>query len=168
MSTFIFFDQDGSYAPITDVIDVDKFLVLLEEISNLYADEARGASKRAKAKLAAGARHIKKKGILKDLLNAFLDRGDYDSLAQFMRRIIMVGMMHFQDPYNFDLERVQHCDINYAVPDGRIIPFCTMNTIHRGRVEEKFSMPVDQWRTGHKPTKVEEDSISKPFTAEDL
>ncbi len=166
MSTFIFIDEDGSYKPITEVINVDAFIGLLEEISNLYADGARGASKRAKAKLAAGARHIKKKGILKDLLSAFLDRGDYDSLAKFMRRIIMLGMMHFQDPYNFDLERIQHCDINYAVPDGRIIPFCTMNTIHRSRVEDKFAKPIDEWRNSHKPTEVEEESLSKPFVAE--
>ncbi len=165
MSTFIFIDEDGSYKPITEVINVDKFLVLLEEIANLYADQKSAAGARAKAKLAAGARHIKKKGILKDLLSAFLNRGDYDSLAQFMRRIIMLGMMHFQDPYNFDLERVQHCDVNYAVPDGRIIPFCTMNTIHRSRIEEKFSKPIDEWRKGHKPTQVEEESISKPFTS---
>jgi uncharacterized radical SAM superfamily Fe-S cluster-containing enzyme len=167
MSTFIFIDEDGSYKPITDVINVDAFLGLLEEIANLYADEARGASKRAKAKLAAGARHIKKKGILKDLLGAFLDRGDYGSLAKFMRRIIMIGMMHFQDPYNFDLERIQHCDVNYAVPDGRIIPFCTMNTIHRSRTEDKFGMPLSAWRETRKPSQVEEDSISKPFVAED-
>ena len=166
MATFIYIDDDGDYRPITDLIDVDKFLVLLEEIANLYANEARGASKRAKAKLAAGARHIKKKGLIKDLLSAFLNRGDYESLAKLMRRIIMVGMMHFQDPYNFDLERVQHCDINYSVPDGRIIPFCTMNTIHRSRVEKKFSKTIDEWRSGHKPSQVEEDSISKPYEGE--
>ncbi|MGY5864249.1 MAG: radical SAM protein [Candidatus Thorarchaeota archaeon] len=166
MATFIYIEDDGSYRPITDLIDVDKFLILLEEIANLYADEARGASKRAKAKLAAGARHIKKKGLIKDLLGAFLSRGDYESLAKLMRRIIMVGMMHFMDPYNFDLERVSHCDINYSVPDGRIIPFCAMNTIHRSRVEEKFSKPIEEWRKGHKPSQVEEDSISKPYSSE--
>jgi uncharacterized radical SAM superfamily Fe-S cluster-containing enzyme len=166
MSTFIYIDDDGDYKPITDVIDVDKFLLLLEDIANLYANEARGASKRAKAKLAAGARHIKKKGLIKDLLSAFLNRGDYDSLAKLMRRVIMIGMMHFQDPYNFDLERVQHCDINYSVPDGRIIPFCTMNTIHRSRIEKKFSKTIDEWRSGHKPNQVEEESISKPYTSD--
>jgi len=30
----------------------------------------------------------------------------------------MVGLMHFQDPYNFDLERLERCGIHYAVPDG--------------------------------------------------
>jgi len=163
MSTFIYINEDGSYEPITNLIDVSKFLVLLADIANLFAEEKMGASKRAKAKLAAGARHIKRKGIIKDLLSAFLNRGDYESLAKFMRRIIMVGLMHFQDPYNLDLERIQHCDVNYSVPDGRIIPFCTMNTIHRSRVEEKFSQPLDEWRSRHKPSQVEEDSISKPY-----
>ena len=164
MSTFIYINEDGDYEPITNLIDVSKFLVLLEDISNLFAEQKTGASARAKAKLAAGARHIKRKGIIKDLLSAFLNRGDYESLAKFMRRIIMIGMMHFQDPYNLDLERVQHCDVNYAAPDGRIIPFCTMNTIHRSRLEDKFAQPLDQWRNRHKPSQVEEDSISKPYT----
>ncbi|TFG14013.1 radical SAM protein [Candidatus Thorarchaeota archaeon] len=163
MSTFLYINDDGSYEPITNLIDVDKFIQLLEDIANLYADEKMAASKRAKAKLAAGIRHIKRKGIMKDLLSAFLRRGDYSSLSKFMERVIMIGMMHFQDPYNFDLERVQHCDINYSVPDGRIIPFCTMNTIHRSRVEKKFSMPIEDWRGRHKPDKVEEESISKPY-----
>ncbi len=163
MSTFLYINDDGSYEPITNLIDVDKFIQLLEGIANLYADDKMAASKRAKAKLAAGIRHIKRKGIMKDLLSAFLSRGDYGSLSTFMERVIMIGMMHFQDPYNFDLERVQHCDINYSVPDGRIIPFCTMNTIHRSRVEKKFSMPIEEWRGRHRPDNVEEDSISKPY-----
>lgn len=165
MSTFIWINEDGNYEPITNLIDVAKFIELLEDISNLYAEEKRGASARAKAKLAAGIRHFKRKGILKDLLSAFLNRGDYESLAKFMRRVIMIGLMHFQDPFNFDLERIQHCDVNYAVPDGRIIPFCTMNTIHRSRVEDKFAIPVSEWRGKHKPTQVEEESISKPYEA---
>ena len=164
MSTFIYIDDDGSYRPITDLIDIDRFIDLFVDISNIYADKKKGASKRAKAKIAAGLRHVKDRGMLKGLVSLFLKTGDYESLSEFMKRIIMIGMMHFQDPYNLDLERVQHCDINYAVPDGRIIPFCTMNTIHRSRVEKKFSVPVKEWRAGHKPTKVEEDSLSKPYT----
>ncbi len=166
MATFIYVNEDGSYEPITNLIDVDRFLQLFTDISNMFADHKRYARKRAKAKLAAGIRFIKRKGIMKDLLVAFLNRGDYESLAKLMRRVIMIGMMHFQDPFNFDLERVQHCDINYAVPDGRIVPFCTMNTIHRSRVEEKFSITIDEWRERHRPTQVEEDSISRPYGSE--
>jgi uncharacterized radical SAM superfamily Fe-S cluster-containing enzyme len=166
MSTFIYINDDGSYRPITNLMDIDRFIELFVDISNLYADKKKGASKRAKVKLAAGIRHIKDKGMLSQLIKAFLKTGDYLTLADFMNHVIMIGMMHFQDPYNFDLERVQHCDINYAVPDGRIIPFCTMNTIHRPRVEKKFSVSIDEWRARHKPSKVEEDSLSKPYTGE--
>ena len=66
------------------------------------------------------------------------------------------------DAYNMDLERVQHCPINYATPDGRLIPFCTYNTIHRQEVEHKFGMTFDEWRDSHKPTKMEEETITKP------
>ncbi|TFG10376.1 radical SAM protein [Candidatus Thorarchaeota archaeon] len=165
MSTFLYIEDDGSYEPITELIDVEKFIELFAEISNLYADEKRAASKRAKAKLAAGIRHIKRKGVMLNLLKAFLNRGDYDSLSEFMERVIMIGMMHFQDPYNIDLERVQHCDINYSVPDGRIIPFCTMNTIHRAHLEKKFGIPIEEWRKRSKPDKMEEESITKPYTS---
>jgi uncharacterized radical SAM superfamily Fe-S cluster-containing enzyme len=46
------------------------------------------------------------------------------------------------DPYNFDLERVQRCGIHYGIPDGRIIPFCTMNSIHRMQIEKQFAKPI--------------------------
>ena len=166
MSTFIYIDDDGSYRPITDLMDIDKFIDLFVDISNLYADKKKGASKRARVKLATGIRYVKDKGMLSRLTKAFLKTGDYLTLSDFMNHVIMIGMMHFQDVWNFDLERVQHCDINYAVPDGRIIPFCTMNTIHRSRVEKKFSVPVDEWRARHKPSKIEEDSITEFYADE--
>lgn len=56
-----------------------------------------------------------------------------------MRKVVLIGCMHFMDPYNFDLERVRRCTIHYALPDGRIIPFCTMNSIHRQPFERDFS-----------------------------
>jgi hypothetical protein len=56
--------------------------------------------------------------------------------------MILISAMHFMDPYNFDLERVQRCVIHYSIPDGRIIPFCTMNNIHREKVERQFAKPI--------------------------
>ena len=64
--------------------------------------------------------------------------------------MLLISSMHFMDPYNFDLERVQRCCIHYAVPDGRIIPFCTMNSIHRTKIEEKLGTPVKEWKKKHK------------------
>ena len=71
-------------------------------------------------------------------------------LGDLHRKMLMISSMHFMDPYNFDLERVQRCCIHYAVPDGRIIPFCTMNSIHRPEVEKQLGIPLDQWRMEHK------------------
>jgi hypothetical protein len=48
---------------------------------------------------------------------------------------LTIGVMHFMDPYNFDLDRVQNCCLHFGVIDReskpRLIPFCTMNSIHR-------------------------------------
>ena len=60
------------------------------------------------------------------------------SLAKFMHNVIMLGMMHFQDPFNMDLERIRHCGIHYATPDGRLIPFCAYNTFHRADTEMNY------------------------------
>ncbi len=57
---------------------------------------------------------------------------------------ITIGIMQFMDPYNFDLDRVQRCCLHYGVPDkenkARLIPFCTMNNIHRQSIERQFSV----------------------------
>jgi len=39
---------------------------------------------------------------------------------------------------------------HYAVPDGRIVPFCTMNSIHRAGIEKKFSVSVEEWQRKRK------------------
>jgi 7,8-dihydro-6-hydroxymethylpterin dimethyltransferase len=37
----------------------------------------------------------------------------------------------FMDRWNFDVARARRCCIQEAMPDGRIIPFCTYNTLYR-------------------------------------
>ena len=76
--------------------------------------------------------------ILKILLNVFA-KGDYKALGDFSKDSMLVSCMHFMDPFNFDEDRVKKCVIHYATPDGRIIPFCTYNSMYRENVEEKFS-----------------------------
>jgi hypothetical protein len=53
--------------------------------------------------------------------------------------------MHFQDSYNFDLDRVKRCLVHYGVidPDDptRVleIPFCSYNTLHRENIEKRLA-----------------------------
>jgi uncharacterized radical SAM superfamily Fe-S cluster-containing enzyme len=140
MATFLFINDDGSYVPITEVVDLENLLVTLEDVCSLYAENKKLASFRSKLKLLGFIRRIKRKSFMKPLISSFLRKGTYSSLRAFMNKVIMLGMMHFQDAWNMDLERVQHCTINYATPDGKIISFCTYNNIHRESVEQAFSV----------------------------
>jgi 7,8-dihydro-6-hydroxymethylpterin dimethyltransferase len=51
---------------------------------------------------------------------------------------LTIGIMHFMDPYNFDLDRVQNCALHFGVigedSKPRVIPFCSMNSIHRANL----------------------------------
>ncbi|MFX0187763.1 MAG: radical SAM protein [Candidatus Hodarchaeota archaeon] len=54
---------------------------------------------------------------------------------------MLVSAMHFQDAYNFDLNRIKSCLVHYGIidPDDPTkvleVPFCAMNTLHRERLE---------------------------------
>ncbi|MEM2074347.1 MAG: radical SAM protein [Nitrososphaeria archaeon] len=138
-ATFLVIDKEkNDYAPITKHADVEKFVQALSDAAETMSS---GKMTRGKIKAAAALRYVSL-GTLSSLVRAFLSNGSYHSLGKFMRKIVMVGDMHFMDPYNFDLERVERCGIHYATPDGRIIPFCSMNTIHRPKIEETFSVPL--------------------------
>ncbi len=140
MATYLI-AEDDKIAPITEYLDVDGFLEAIETASKRL-DE--GHRTRAKIGIAAAALKTIDFGMLRRFLLPVIWRGDYDSLSELHHRMIMIGSMHFMDPYNFDLERVNRCTIHYATPDGKIVPFCTMNTLHRRKIEEKFSKPIDE------------------------
>jgi hypothetical protein len=64
------------------------------------------------------------------------------SAANFLHsKNLMISAMHFQDAYNFDLDRVCRCLVHYGVIDPENnskvleVPFCAMNTLHRERLE---------------------------------
>jgi uncharacterized radical SAM superfamily Fe-S cluster-containing enzyme len=135
--------------PITRYINVDKFM---ESIKDVYMLASRGKRLRAKLKLAMSSRYAKV-GFLKGLLSSVLRSGTYEDLGRLMRKMILIGAMHFMDPYNFDLARVQRCCIHYAIPDGRIIPFCSMNSIHRTEVEQEFAVPISEWKREYRANK---------------
>ncbi|NIW13055.1 MAG: radical SAM protein, partial [Candidatus Thorarchaeota archaeon] len=60
---------------------------------------------------------------MKYLIANILWRRDYKALGELHYKSVFLGMMHFQDLYNYDIQRVKRCDISYLSPDGRVIPF---------------------------------------------
>ena len=152
MATFVLV-ENGKLTPVTRYGNIEKFRISLQKV---YVDAAKGSKSKAKLRLIGSARHIKFSFLRKYVLSVLM-KGDYQSLGDFARNALMVSSMHFMDPYNFDLERVQRCVIHYAVPDGRILPFCTMNSIHRPEIERKLGVPIKEWQNRHKV------EISQPF-----
>jgi uncharacterized radical SAM superfamily Fe-S cluster-containing enzyme len=145
MATYLFV-ENGKIIPITRYANVEKFS---EAMKKVYADASKGSKNKAKLRLLGAVRHVKFSFLRKYVLRV-LTEGNYQSLGDLQRKTILLSAMHFMDPYNFDLERVQRCVIHYAVPDGRIIPFCTMNSIHRAEVERKLGTPIKEWKNRHK------------------
>jgi uncharacterized radical SAM superfamily Fe-S cluster-containing enzyme len=140
------FIKDGKIATITEFGNVDKFI---KSIEKAYKESEKGHDTRAKMRLMNSLRHIKLEMLRKNIL-PLLKSGSYKALGDLHRKMLMISSMHFMDPYNFDLERVQRCCIHYVVPDGRIIPFCTMNSIHRPEIEKKFGVSIEEWKKTHK------------------
>jgi uncharacterized radical SAM superfamily Fe-S cluster-containing enzyme len=145
MATYAFVEGDD-LIPINRYGNVDKFIKSLEKV---YEEASKGHKRKAKLRLVGALRHIKF-GLLRKYLLPILRTGSYESLGNLHRKMLLISSMHFMDPYNFDLERVQRCCIHYAVPDGRIIPFCSMNSIHRPKVEENMGVPLEEWKQKHK------------------
>lgn len=74
-----------------------------------------------------------------------------ESAGTFLHnRNLLISAMHFQDAYNFDLDRVKSCLVHYGVidPDDpskvREVPFCAMNTVHRANIEKKLALKDEE------------------------
>lgn len=66
-------------------------------------------------------------------------------------QMLVVLGMHFQDNYNFRLDRVRRCVIHYGAPDGKLYPFCAYNSgpTFREKVEKEYSVPLEEWNKKH-------------------
>ncbi len=159
-ATYVFLDGDR-VIPITRFVDVDGLVEYLSEKAEEIWGKKIGRLKRLKIssdlvlkfimKFYDESKAPKSLKVLNVLKNAFL-HGSYNALGDFHRKTLFLGMMHFQDEYNYDVERVERCVIHYGLPDGRIIPFCAFNVIpefYRDEIQAKFSYSWEEWKKLH-------------------
>ena len=176
MGTYIFKDGD-KVTPITRFIDVKGMFEYMGELG----DEIKASSyKRLKKTESVAKLLLKLKKFvdyekapkdfkLKDMVyNAFTE-GDYHGLKAFHYKSMFIGFMHFMDPYTYDVDRVERCDIHYAMPDGRVVPFCAFNVIpelYRDATQRKYSIPAKTYeeRTGKI---LKKDKYFRDYTKED-
>ncbi len=151
MATYIF-NSNGKMLPITRFVDVEG---LLE-----YIGEKGDGLEQGGNKYITGAKLLFKLGsfidntkapsgfsIKKILFNALM-KHDYRALGDLQHKSLFVGMMHFQDLYNYDIERVKRCCIHYVMSDNRVVPFCAFNVIpqwYRDKDMESQGLSFDDW-----------------------
>lgn len=140
MGSYLFIEGE-KVTPLSDHLDIEG---LLESINAANSRMEQGKTMRSRMTAVSGIlRKIKLRQLYK-FISLLIYKSDYHSLDRLHHQMILISSMHFMDTYNFDLERVQRCVIHYAVPDGRIIPFCAMNNFHREEIEKKFSKPLKE------------------------
>jgi uncharacterized radical SAM superfamily Fe-S cluster-containing enzyme len=155
MATYWFVNDDQTVVPLTKFVNVEGLFNDLYKLSEKTQDSAFPKLSLIKArkilndnldesKMPEG---LTTKDFLNILTNVFNNKTK-EGLAKFSWGMLLISAMHFQDDYNYDIERVKRCVIHYIVPDGRIIPFCAYNggPTYRTEVEKKFSVPLAEWR----------------------
>ena len=137
MATYFFLDH-GKIVPINRYADVDKFLNSMRDV---HDRASKGHKFLAKLKLLASLRYLKLR-MLRKYLWPILKKGSFEALEEIHYKMILLSSMHFMDVYNFDCDRASRCVIHYAVPDGRLIPFCSYNNLgYREAIEEARRCP---------------------------
>ena len=152
-ATYVFI-EDGKITPITRFFDADGFYEFLNKLLTEYSSKKLMKAKISFKILTNIGKFINDKNKpewldLKKLIFNIVIHGTRGVLEDFHSKNVkslLIGCMHFQDPYNLDVDRVCRCCIHYAIPDGRVIPFCSYNTIWRENIEKKFSVPLKEWK----------------------
>ncbi len=128
IATYLFHGDGGEIVPITRFLDIEGLIEKSLEIAQEVESKGRGGLLKALKLLRYIDKSKAPKGInVNRLLMSLVKKSDKKSLGDIHYRSTFIGCMHFQDEYNYDIERVKRCAIHYPTIDGRIIPFCAYN-----------------------------------------
>ena len=167
-ATYVFVERDSQglpkrFLPITEFFDIEGFIEYIDSKRDEFLREGVGTASTFKKMLKLSKLAIdiskfidksklpKELNITKLIINVFVKRS-YDALARIHYSMLFLGIMHFMDLYNYDVMRVQRCNIHYMIPDGRLIPFCTFNVLndfYREYVQEKYKMSLEEYKHRH-------------------
>ncbi|CAG0972818.1 Sporulation killing factor maturation protein SkfB [Anaerolineae bacterium] len=141
--TYALLDGD-SVQPITRFIEVDQYLdylrnrtlpglndEILHTLERLWSSSAQVGSERAAEdiqRVIAGQSPGQTRAA--DRCVACQSHLPLDAHAprDLARHIFMVNTRDFMDPWTFNVKNAMKCCVEFLVPDGRMIPFCTYNS----------------------------------------
>ncbi|MEM4557449.1 MAG: radical SAM protein [Desulfurococcaceae archaeon] len=160
VGTYVYVEKSENrikLVPITSFIDVEG---LLEYLREKWEELAAGSSRVVTGlkllytirKFIDSSKAPKEFDIYKIIVNVVLRRS-YEALGELHYKLLFIGQMHFMDLYNYDIQRVQRCNIHYVVPDGRLIPFCAFNIfddVYRDKIQREHGLPLEEYKQKYK------------------
>ncbi len=154
MVTAVAVDGDELY-PLTDLVDVE---TLVRELVGLV--EEFGVEPGRMDKLRVGTRLLRNfedllgpdthgaRERLREIAVESLRTREFDGIDDLYDQLLPLGIRHFQDPYNYDLDSLSDSDVQYATPDGDVVPFSVYNVVpelYRDRTKAAHSVTVEEW-----------------------
>jgi uncharacterized radical SAM superfamily Fe-S cluster-containing enzyme len=147
--TYAMLDGDA-VTPITRVLDINTTLdyvknrtmprindELLHVLERLWSSSAKVGSDQAAAEVTAiaplapatpGARPVSRADARCPSCHSHLPLSDHTP-RDLARHVFMVNTRDFMDPYTFNVKNAMKCCVEFLVPDGRLIPFCSYNSV---------------------------------------
>jgi uncharacterized radical SAM superfamily Fe-S cluster-containing enzyme len=157
--TYMMIEGD-SVTPITRILDVSFYLDyiknrtvpalnddLLKTLERLWSSSAKVGSDEAAADITSmlkGKYIGENKGSIQatraeercSSCHAHLPMSEH-SPRDLSRHVFMINTRDFMDPWTFNVKNAMKCCVEFLTPDGRMIPFCTYNTVgYREQVRE--------------------------------
>ncbi|MEQ1876431.1 MAG: radical SAM protein [Bdellovibrionia bacterium] len=131
--------ENGKYMPLTQFGDVSTYLNLLTNRAIMDADDrAKQLIQDAIYSLWSAQSVTVDTDIvlksLKSVLGEFNKTGrmEQEQLWKLSETKVKAIFIHaFMDEFDFEVSRIRKCCTHYALPDGRLMPGCAYNNIHR-------------------------------------
>ncbi len=153
--TYFLVSRSGQAVPITRVFDVEGLFRDMDALAGKIERSRFKALQRLRIPFLF-RKHFRKADAPEGLtVRTFLHalRGMTDKrvgrgkAGETTYRTLLAAGMHFQDRYNYDVERVKRCVIHYSTPEG-MFPFCAYNSgpIHRQWIEKRHAISLRAWR----------------------
>ena len=157
LGTYLWIDNEKNATPVTMFLDIDKMLIEMDNLGNSRFSSRVKSFTKAKAFLTLQKYFNPKKApkglsFLKFLqtLDGLMDKkaGRNEGEKNTYKTLLVAGM-HFQDLYNYDVNRVRRCVIHESAPNGKLYPFCTYTAgpTFRDMIEKKYSRTMEEYKS---------------------